>query len=157
MNIYEGPVEGIKGLLIYKIDHTEYCSDIQNVAAIIRTDEVKQFTNQNYLSQIEFDHSVFSIIDMHKIYETKPLKQTNSNRLILHEIYGKNFCFFVDKVLEILSTDRLFMEKSMDFLPCTGKSLIRYILKYQKRNIFFPDFEKITKSLYKLNDFHQIA
>ena len=157
MNIYEGPVEGIKGLLIYKIDQTEYCSDIQSVAAIIKTNEIKQSTKQNYLSRIEFDHSVFSIIDMHKIYETKPLKQTDSNRLILHEIYGKNFCFFVDKVLEILSTDRLFMEKSMDLLPYSGKNLIRYILKYQKRNIFFPDFEKITKSLYKLNEFYKMV
>ena len=157
MNVYQGSIEGIKGVLIYKIDGTEYCSDIQNVAAIMRIDEVKQHTNQNYLSQIEFDHSVFSIIDLHKIYITKPLKQTDSIRIILHEMFGKNFCFFVDKVIEILSTDRLFMENSIDLLPYSGKSFIKYILKYQKRNIFIPDFEKITRRLYKLNDFHQMA
>jgi len=157
MNIYEGPIEGVKGLLIYKIDDKEYCSDIQNIAAIIKNDEIKQQTKQSYLSQIEFDHSVFSIIDLHKIYKTKPLKQTDSIRIILHEMFGKNFCFFVDKVMEILSTDRLFMENSIDLLPYSGKSFIKYILKYQKRNIFIPDFENITKRLYKLNDFHQMV
>ena len=157
MNIYDGPIEGIKGLLIYKIDEIEYCSDIQNIAAIIRTEEVKQNTRQNYLSQIGHNHSFYSIIDLHKIYKSKPIKQTNSIRIILHEMFGKYFCFFADEVMEILSTDKIFLEKSIDLIPYSGESMIKYIFQYQNRNIYIPDFESITKSLHKLNEFQQMV
>ena len=157
MNIYEDLIEGIKGVLIYKIGDAEYCTDIQYIAAVKRIDEIKQNAGQNYISQIEYNQSAFSIIDLHNIYKTNPLKQTNNIRIIMQEMFGKNFCFFADRVLEILSTDKIFMEKTMDLLPYSGKNFIKYILKYQNRDILFPDFEKITKSLYKLNEFHHMA
>jgi chemotaxis signal transduction protein len=156
MNIYDGPIEGIKGVLIYKIGESEFCTDIQYIAAVKRIDEIKQNAGQNYISQIEYNQSVFSIIDLHKIYKVKPIKQTVSSMIILHEMYGKNFCFFVDMVIEIISTDKFFLEDSTDLIPYPGDSMIKYILKFQKREIYMPDFERITKSLHKLNEFQQL-
>ena len=157
MDIDEEPIEGIKGLLIYKIDSDEYCADIRNVIAIVEADLVKQNIKNNISNHIEYNHHIFTMIDLHKIFKKNPIKHTKNIRIIMHEMYGKRYCFFVDKVLEILSIDNIFFEKSLDILPCTRKNFIKYILRFQERDILIPDFEKITKSLYKLNEFHKIV
>ena len=150
MDIYQGSLEGIKGLLIYKIADKEFCSDVKDIVAILKPDEIVQMKNQNKLHQILFNQLIFSTIDLHKIYGLKPLKMTENIRIILHEMFGKRFCFLVDSVVEILTTDRIFIDNSLDLIPYSDKSFIRSILKYRESNIYLPDFEKITKELYKI-------
>ncbi len=147
MDIYQGPLEGIKGLLIYKIADMEFCSDVKNIVAILRPDEIVQMKNQNKLHQILFNQLIFKTIDLHKIFGMKPVKMNNNIRIILHEMYGKRFCFLVDSVIEILTTDRMFIDNSLDLIPYSDKNFIKSILKYQNRKIYLPDFEKVTKEL----------
>ena len=150
MDIYQGPLEGIKGLLIYKIADMEFCSDVKDIVAILKPDEIVQMKNQNKLHQILFNQSIFEAIDLHKIYGMKQVIMTDNIRIILHEMFGSRFCFFVDNVIEILTTDRMFIDNKLDLIPYSDKSFIKSILKYQNRNIYLPDFEKITKELDKI-------
>jgi len=150
MDIYQGPLEGIKGLLIYQIANMEFCSDVKNIAAILRMDEVEKLKKHNSLHQILYHQSIFKTIDLHKIYGLKPIKTTKNIRIILLELFGKRFCFMVDNVIEILTTDSMFIDNSLDLIPYSDKSFIKSILKYQNRKIYLPDFEKITKELDKI-------
>jgi len=150
MDIYQGPLEGIKGLLIYEIADMEFCSDVKNIVAIIKMEEVEQLKKYNSLHQILYHQSVFITIDLRKIYGLKPNKLTKNIRIILHEMFGKRFCFLADNVIEILTTDSMFIDTSLDLIPYSDKNFIKNILKYHNRRIYLPDFEKITKELHKI-------
>ncbi len=140
-------LEGLRGLVIFDIAEQEFCSDINNVLAIIRINEAKFWNVERFLTDIEFNKVVFRVVDIHGIYGFNPVRITDSTRIMLFELFGKKFCFIVDRVIEMLTTDRIFIEKSLDIVQDTDKGHSRGILKYQKRNIFIPNFEKICKDL----------
>jgi len=147
MGIYQGSFEGIEGLLIYKIADSEYCSDIFNIIGVLRKEDIFLSRNENNFIQAIFNNLSYQIIDLHRTYEINSIKESDEVRILLHEIFGKRFCFFVDHVIEIISTDSIFVEKSLDLIPYSGQKPIKYILKYQNRDIFIPDFEVITKRM----------
>ena len=67
MDIYQRPLEGFKGFLIYEIADLEFCSDVNNIVAILRREEVNQLKMQNNLHHVLYYESEFRTIDLHKI------------------------------------------------------------------------------------------
>jgi|YelNatPaOPRAMG01_1025707.scaffolds.fasta_scaffold00839_5 chemotaxis signal transduction protein len=151
MGIYQKQFNEIKGLLIYEMGDMEFCSDVKDVVAVVKTNEVKRLAQLDYTSRIEYNKMSFRLIDLHKIYGLKSLKISKDMRIILHEMYGKRFCFRVDRVKEILTTDIIFIEKSLDIIPSRGKKFINSILIYKDRKIYIPGFEQISKELENLS------
>ncbi len=148
MSINLGDLKGIKGLIIFEIFEWEFCADIQNIVAIIKPAECRKLYKENLISAVEFKGLKFSIIDLkNKIFGFKPSEFDRENRVILFEMFGKQFCFFVKSVIEILTTDRIFTERTLDFIPASDKNYIRSQLKYQDRIIHIPDFEALVKEL----------
>ncbi len=155
MDIYQKPLDGFKGLLIYEIANLQFCSDVNNIAAILKREEVNQLSEQNNLNHVLYYEFEFRKIDLHKIYDLKPKRESKNNRIIFHEMFGKRFCFPVDSVIEILTMDIMFIDKLLDLIPYSNKDYIGSILKYQNREIYLPDFGKITKELDKIAGYAQ--
>ena len=152
MGIYQKQFNEIKGLLIYEMGDMEFCSDVKDIVAVVKTNEVRQLIKQDSSSSIEYNKMEFKLIDLHKIYGLRPLNASKDVRVIFHEMYGKRFCFKVDLVKEILTTDIIFIEKSLDIIPSKEKNYINSILKYKSRKIYIPGFEQISKELEKLSN-----
>ena len=58
------------------------------------------------------------------------------------EIKNKMFGFFVEKVKEILTSSRDFLQK-IKFIPYEGKQYLSGVLIYEGRKLFLPDFKKL--------------
>ena len=148
MSINLENLRNVRGLIIFEIFEWEFCADIQNIVAIIKPVECQKLYLRNMLTALEFKEMKFSIVDLkNKIFGIKPNEFGDDGRVILFEMFGKRFCFFVRSVIEILTTDRIFIEKSLDFIPVSDKKYIRSHLKYQDRIIHIPDFETLVKEL----------
>ena len=141
---------GISGLLIFKINNQEYCADMKNISAIINLSEFALLSKNNLTNEIEFAGLSFKMIDIHKMLSYNAARIRNCARIILFEFYSKKFGFLADKVSEIITTDRMFMDKSVDIIMNNDKEYIKSILIYENRRILLFDFERISKTLNSL-------
>ena len=148
MNINLDTLEGIRGLIIFNISGLEFCADIQNIVAIVKPEESRQLFSENKFKAIEFKGMRFNFVDLrNKMFGFKQKDSKNENRIILMEMFGKLFGFFVRNVVDLLTTDRIFIEKSLDLIPVSDKRYIRSLLKYQGRTIHLPDYELLAKEV----------
>lgn len=148
MKINLDTLKGIKGLIIFEISGWEFYTDIQNIVAILKPEECNTNTSTEKRWEIEFKGMKFNLVDLrNKIFGFNQKTPEDEKRIILVEMFGKSFCFFVKNVVELLTTDRIFIEKSLDLIPVSDKRYIRSLLKFQGRTIYFPDFELLAKEL----------
>ncbi|MCL5028177.1 MAG: chemotaxis protein CheW [Bacteroidetes bacterium] len=141
---------GISGLLIFKLSNQEYCADMKNISAIINLNEFALLSKNKFMNEIKFADFTYTIIDIHKMFNYHVTKLKNGARIILFEIYNKKFGFLVDRVTEIITMDRMFMDKSIDIIMDIDKEYVKSVLIYQNRKILLFDFEKISKNLNNL-------
>ncbi len=146
-----GSLENISGLLIFQIANFEFCTDLKQVSAIMKPDEVKNnlgaltdfsynFLNQDYL-----------LIDFSNLYTLKVSSNNSSSRILFLEVFGTTISFYVDKVIEIISLDKIFIESSVDIQPSPGINYVGSVMSIQNRNFYFPDYEKIAKEVRRIN------
>jgi chemotaxis signal transduction protein len=146
-----GSLENISGLLIFQIANFEFCTDLKQVSAIMKPDEVKNnlgaltdfsynFLNQDYL-----------LIDFSNLYTLKVSSNNSSSRILFLEVFGTTISFYVDKVIEIISLDKIFIESSVDIQPSPGINYVGSVMSIQNRNFYFPDYEKIAKEPRRTN------
>lgn len=143
------------GIVTFKIGEQEYCTSLDIIDSILKIDEL------NRLARLGGDFIIYKN-DRYKIIQTfrtageKFNKKNPEERIILVSIFGKKFAYTVDKIIEILALDQIFVEKSLDFKPTTQIPYVSGILKFQGATIYFPDFERIAKelSIEKSNQSH---
>ena len=150
MNINKDSLEGIRGLLILKINNKEYCSDIKNVSVVLKLND-ENLNNYNPKESIfYYSNEKFKIIDIKEILGSRTVRIPPRSKIILFETFGSHFGFFADDILEIIIIDSLFVEYSIDFIPYSRDGFIRGQLVMDDREILFFDFEKFSKHLANL-------
>lgn len=145
LNIHS--IKSLNSLVIFNINDQEFCSDIKFVSGIIKFNEAKLFVENAILTELTYNNYAYKVVDIHGLYGRKPFELTDSSRIILIEMFGVKFCVFSDRVIEILTTDRILMEESLDFISDKSNKYSRSIIMYRQRSLFYPDFEKIAKDV----------
>lgn len=142
-------ISDVPGLIIFNIGDKEFCIDIKNVKAILKSSDLDDFVSDINVNQYlyKFDRS-YLLIDLRKLFKSG--KKNNGSLLIVCQIFASNIAFIVDNVKEFLTLDLLFLEKAVELFEYEGDQYIRWILKFQERNIYFPDYDKIAKNLDRI-------
>ena len=145
MNINQNTLNEIQGLLIFGISNKEFCTDIKNLKTVIKIAETK--FKDEFKDEVYFDDRLFKIIDIQKMLKIRLEELTTNTRIILFETFGKMFGFFVDRIIEIITTDTIFKQQYLDMIPSSKEDYISGELIIEKRKILMLDFEKISKEL----------
>lgn len=143
-------IENISGLLIFQIGEIEFCTDLKLISAIMKPDEVKTDRSGNRLTH-EFSERKYMTIDFASYYSLIPDKTLGSCRVLLLEVYGQKISFFVDKVLEIISLDKIFIEESVEMELLNDRDYLSYIMSIQGNRIYFPDYDRIAKEVHSVS------
>ncbi len=134
------------GIVTFKIGDLEYCTSLDIIDSIIKSDELNQLA---YLSgeRIIYKNEKYTLIKHFRSSKELFNRKNPEERIILINIFGKRVAYTVDKIIEILALDQIFIEKSLDFKPTTQIPYVSGILKFQGETIYFPDYERIAKEL----------
>jgi chemotaxis signal transduction protein len=143
-------IENISGLLIFQIGELEFCTDLKLISAIMKPDEVKTNRSGNRLTH-EFSERKYMTIDFAAYYSLMSDKTLDSCRILFLEVYGQKISFFVDKVLEIISLDKIFIEESVGMELLTDRDYLSYIMSIQDDKFYFPDYDRIAKEVHSIN------
>ncbi len=139
-------IENISGLLIFQIGGKEFCVDLQLVTAILKPSEIKTERREKRLTN-EFSEQQYRVIDFASFYSLYVDKLSESSRVLFMEIYGQKVSFYADKVMEIISLDKIFIEESVEMIPEHEIDYISFEMNIQDRKYYFPDFDRIAKQL----------
>ncbi len=145
-------IENISGLLIFQIGLLDFCTDLKLISAIMKPDEVKTDWLGNRLTH-EFSERKYMTIDFAGYYSVEPDKKLESGRVLFLEIYGQKISFFVDKVLEIISLDKIFIEESVEMELSDDMDYISSVLSIQGNKYYFPDYSRISKDVHSISIF----
>ncbi len=151
MDVNQGLTLGVDGLLIFEISNQEFCSDMRFVTAILNLKEAASNLSRMPKSEIQFNDDKYKLINIYKTLNYNTVKQKNDTRIILFDIFQTRFGFLVDKVSEILTTEKIFINKSLDMILSSRIKYIKGYLIFENRKILLLDFERITKELNKLS------
>ncbi len=151
MDIIDSTLDSLRGIIIFNIGSKEYCTDIKNVVTIMKPAELKIFKAKNSEDpEAHYNDNQFKLIDIQFLYEYPAIKVDDNTRIILFEAFGKHFGFYVNKVIEIITIDKIFLEKGLDIIPINNIPYVSEILKLQEREILIPHFERFSKDLARL-------
>lgn len=145
MNININTLNEVQGLLIFVMNDKEFCTDVKNLKTVIKTNEAK--FKDEFMDEVFFEDRLFKIIDIHRMLKMQLNELTANTRIILFETFGKMFGFFVDKIIEIITTDTIFKQQYLDMIPSSKDNYISGELIIEKRKIMLLDFGKISKEL----------
>jgi len=150
MTISQENLKGLTGLLIFEIGKQEYCLDIQIVSDIILRKDVKIKINSFNQATINIGDLEYKVIPLHSLLGYHELNRNNDCRAILIDVFGKRIAFLVDEVIEIITTDKIFVETSLDLKLLDNKKYLNGLIKFQDREFFIPNLEIISKELEEL-------
>ena len=140
-------VDNLTGLVIFEINNNEYCIDINDVSAIINPNELEEGINLNPVEtkKIQVDELLIPIVDLYKFggMGQVGLNLNKDTRILIIEIIDKKIGFFVDRIKEIITIDVEFRTNALKFLPEKENSYLIGKLKYEGRQLRFPDLNKI--------------
>lgn len=136
----------ISGLLIFQIAKKEFCTDLKPVTAILKPGEYKVHNRGYKPTRIVPDQN-HTPIDFAGFYSLKNDNSLDSTRVLYLELYGQKISFYVDKVMEIISLDKLFIEESIRMELTDGLDYVNYILSIQQNKYYFPDFARIVREV----------
>ena len=95
------------------------------------------------------DHE-YKVIQLNKLLGYPEINASTNNRIIFIEIFDKKIAFIVEMINELLTTEFLFVRDSLSMELSPTKKYLKGAIRFQGRNIFIPDFEKICKELNQL-------
>lgn len=140
-------VDNLTGLVIFEINNNEYCLDINDVSAIINPNELEDGLNLNPIEtkKIKIDEILIPIIDLYKFggLGQISLNLNKDTRILIIELIDKKIGFFVDKIKEIITIDIEFKTNALRILPEKENSYLIGKLKYEGRQLSFPDLNRI--------------
>ncbi len=140
-------IENISGLLIFQIGNMEFCTDLKLISAIMKPEEVKMDRLGNRLTN-EFSERKYMTIDFAEYFSMKAAKMQDSCRVLFIEVYGQKISFYVDKVLEIISLDKIFIEESVEMELCSDKDYVSFVMSIQDKRFYFPDYSRIAREVH---------
>jgi chemotaxis signal transduction protein len=147
----------INGLLVFNYSEDEFCIDLGSLIEVKNVDDVKIKVKKNREAVILLDEKEYKVIQLHKILGYLDLTTSAKSRIIFIDIFDKKIAFAVERINEILATEFLFIEDNLSMEFNSFKKYIKSVIKFQGRNLFTPDFEKICKDLNQLATISKIS
>jgi len=134
------------GIVTFLIENQEYCTSLDIIDSIIKSKELNKHV---YLSgdSIVFKNEKYKLIEVFRSKSENFNPKNPHERIILINTYSKRFAYSVDRIIEILALDQIFIEKSLDFKPTSQIPYVSGILNFQDQIIYFPDYGRIAKEL----------
>ncbi|HZW40594.1 MAG TPA: chemotaxis protein CheW [Ignavibacteriaceae bacterium] len=133
-------IQKIPGIVIFIIDSKEYCISIQNLREIINPIEAENKVDWEK-AYINFENKIYKFFNNKKYFNSNSSKYS---RILLVDFGNKRFGILVDKVIEYITFDDMFIMNSITF-DKSDKKFITLNLNYQGRTIYFPDYDEIVK------------
>lgn len=137
-------LERLTGLVIFELSGKEFCSDIRDISAIINPAELRKTSwlesQKNY--SIKINNLSIPLINLYEIFGLKKIDGDGEKRILVMEVKNSMFGFYVEKVKEVLTSNKEFLQK-INFIPYEGKANISGVLTYEGRKLFLPDFKKL--------------
>ena len=116
MNMFHQSLVGNPtGLLVFEINNYKFCIDHQCVREIIKITDVDSISRDRFTSEIISSEAKYTLVNIHGILEFPNVLFGKDSRLILIDVFGKKFGFVVDKIIEIIAINKLFMDTNLDF------------------------------------------
>ncbi len=139
--------ESVPGLLIFEVGGMKFCTDLRIITVVLKPDEIEQIQSidSEGSTTILYNNQEYKLIHFNRLVNLEDVKNIYDSRIILLSIYEKRIAFFVDRVTEILSLDKIFIEESIDYKPNLEIDYVCGVLKFQNRTCYFPDYERIAK------------
>lgn len=136
-------IERLTGLVIFELAGKEFCADIRDISAIINPTELYQQNLSEVENKIEINNMTIPLVDLYQIYGLRKNDTDGEKRILVVEIKNKLVGFFVEKVKEILTSSKEFLD-NLKFIPYEGKEYLNGALTYEGRKLFLPDLEKLA-------------
>lgn len=141
----------IPGLLIYKVGAREFFIDIKSVHVILgysdNESKISRVDGSEVIyGKINFSDVEFNLIDTVKFFNAYSSRKRDS-KIILCWVFGKRIGITVDKVIEFISLDDLFIEKDFNFSIYQHDRYVSWYLEFQGRKLLYPNYEKIALEL----------
>lgn len=138
--------ENLKGILVYVLAGKEFCCDLHSVVNIKKADEVlsKKMIRDN--KTVFNNGSTYQIINFNKVFGYKDMQLNEQTRLIFLEEFSKKVCFFVEEIVEIITIENIMIDNSIELEPC-NQDYLKYNLVHNKKQILWPDYEKIFRDI----------
>jgi len=130
--------------------------DIQIVREIKKCEDVRITINSENNAVIYRDEIEYKIIQLYKLMKYPEINITDSCRLVYIEVFNKRFCFYVESVTEILTTESLFVDNSLDMVLSYDNKYLTGIIIYLGKEISFINIETISKGLNQLSNVNSI-
>jgi chemotaxis signal transduction protein len=142
--------ETIPALLIFEVGEMEFCTDMRLIFVVLKPDEINRIgssgseINDGY---IQYNDVKYKLIDFNQILNLGYRRNLYDSRVILMNVHGKKFAFFVDRVKEIISLDKQFIEESIEYNPYNETDFITAILNFRNETCYLPDYDWIANEM----------
>jgi chemotaxis signal transduction protein len=139
-------MDDLKGLLVFYLGDLAFCADIRDITTTIKVDKLGSSYPVNTMDRLKLmiNKSEVEIINLHQLFGITLSKFDSDTRIFLYEKDNIRFGFFVDSVSELLTIDRK-ITKFMEFLPPENNEFLLSIIKFEGRQLYLPDYDKIAK------------
>jgi len=130
--------------------------DIQIVREIIKCEDVRIAINGENKAVIYRDEIEYELIQLYKLMNYQEINITDSCRIVFIEVFNNRFCFYVESITEILTTESLFVDNSLDMVLSHDNKYLTGIIIYMGKEISFINIETISKGLNQLSNVNSI-
>jgi purine-binding chemotaxis protein CheW len=132
-------------LVVFKLGEEEYGMDILSVKEIIRYQKTVKIPDAPDFIQgiINYRNSVVPIMDLNRRFKLGGKGLSDSTRVIIVNLAGKQVGFMVDQVEEVLRLGEEDIEAAPEVVTGVDRKYIRGIGKLEDRLIIILDVERI--------------
>jgi hypothetical protein len=147
MDSFHNGIVDVPGILIFEVGRSEFCIDVNFIYKFEKKFYDTEPCNESFrTNKITHSDPYEYIIDLNDLFKIEKKRQ-NYFFIIRTIMFAKKISLIVDSVLEFITIDTIFIEKSLDINKAESAEYIKWILNYKNRNISIPDYEKIAKSI----------
>jgi chemotaxis signal transduction protein len=147
-----GKINKMGGLLIFNFNSHDFCVDIRIVRDIKKCEGVRIAINGEDEAVVYRDDIEYKLISLYKLMNYPEINITDSCRLIFIEVFNNRICFYVERVSEILTTDSLFIDNSLEMNLYHDNKYLTAVLRYKGSEISFINLETISKDIKQLSN-----
>ncbi len=146
MNEHSSMIDTLTGLVIFEIAGKEFCANIHDISAIINPNQLGEINSGATQAQIKINNISAPLIDFRKIFSLHEERKSDDVRILLLEIQSRSFGFYVERVKETLTMSKEF-RNNLKFISDDENPFISGILKYEGRDLYMPNFNKLIAQL----------
>lgn len=133
----------IRSIITFEMADQKYCLNFDDVVVIVDPEQIERDSISD-TSDPHITIGIFKVpvVDLCKIFGAEPIKKSDTNRIIVIEIFQKLFGFMVQRIMDVINVDR----KESQAMEIFQQKELPYILKtvkYRGDKMFCLDLNQI--------------